>query len=169
MTFMLLFYPPYKAFKYFCNLVITRKFLYKTYLFKKGYLKKINIILEHIVSKYYQKLYQYLKSNRFEIWNIFWIEWIYAMFLRTFDLKTSLKLWDLILIKGEVFIFKLNFVVFGIIDENFSKIGKDNFFEETKRLVFSNYSLILERVCNDTNHDLEYVYIQKLTERENVG
>ena len=35
MTMLLLFFPPYKAFKYFCNLVLTKKFLYKTYLFKK--------------------------------------------------------------------------------------------------------------------------------------
>lgn len=166
MTLLLLFYSPYRAFKYFCNLVLTKHFLYKTYLFKKGYLRKINVILEHIVSKYYPKLYQYLKSNRFEMWSIFWVEWIYAMFLRTFDLQTSLRLWDFILLKGEIFIFKLNFVVFGLIDENFSKIGKDNFFEETKRLIMSNHELILERVSNDNNHDLEYIYIQKLVNKE---
>ena len=166
MTLLLLFYSPYRAFKYFCNLVLTKHYLYKTYLFKKNYLRKINVILEHIVSKYYPKLYSYLKSNRFEVWSIFWVEWVYAMFLRTFDLQTSLRLWDFILLKGEMFIFKLNFVVFGLIDENFSKIGKDNFFEETKRLIMANHELILERVSNDNNHDLEYIYIQKLANKE---
>lgn len=169
MTLLLMFYTPYKAFKYFTNLVLTKKFLYKTYLFKKNYLAKINVILEHIVSKYYLRLYQYLKKNRFELWSIFWVEWIYAMFLRTFDLKTSLKLWDFILVKGEFFIFKLNFVVFGLIDENFNILSKDNFFDECKKLVFNSHSLIVERVNNDTNHEFEYFYIQKLVEKERLS
>ncbi len=168
MTLMLLFYPPYQAFKYFCNLVVTKKFLYKTYLFKKNYLTKINIILEHIISKYYYKLYKYLKANKFELWNIFWVEWIYAMFLRTFDLKTSIRLWDYILTKGEIFIFKMNYIVFGILDENFNSLTKENFFDSAKKLVFANHKLIIDRVSNDINHEFEYIFIQKLMEKEKL-
>ena len=80
----------------------------------------------------------FLKENRIEIWKILWIEWIYAMFLRTFDLKTSLKFWDFALIKDEVFILKLSFVVFKLISENLNKINKGKFFEEIRLLVLRN-------------------------------
>ena len=137
-------------------------------MFKKKYLNKINFVLEHIVSKYYLKIYTFLKSNKLEIWNIFWVEWIYAMFLRTFDLKTSIRLWDFILVKGEIFIYKLNYVVFGLLDENFSKLNKDNFFEEAKKLIFRSYAEILERVSNDINQEFEFFIIQNLMKTEKI-
>lgn len=168
MTMLLLFFPPYKAFKYFCNLVLTKRYLYKTYLFKKKYLNKINFVLEHTVSKYYPKLYGFLKNAKMEIWNIFWVEWVYAMFLRTFDLKTSVRLWDVMLLKGEIFIFKLNYVVFGLLDENFGKMNKDNFFDEAKRLIFRSYEEILTRCSTDINHEFDFFYIQNIMKTEKI-
>ena len=89
------------------------------------------------------------------------------MFLRTFDLQTSIQLWDFILVKGEMFIFILCFVVFGLIDENLTKFNKDTFFEEVKLLIFESYSHIIKRVRNDDNLDLESFVMRTLMFCEN--
>lgn len=161
MTFLLITYPPYQSFKYFCNLVLTKEFLYKTYLFKKKYLNKINVILEHMVSKFHITLYNYLKANRIDLWNIYWVEWVYAMFLRTFDLKTCFLLWDLMLAKGEMTIVKLTCAVFELLEEQFQAINKERFFDESKKLILGNIDRIVENVRSDQNHEFEYFYIQR--------
>ena len=164
-TMLLLHYRPYSAFKMFCNLVLTKEFLYKTYIFKTSYIDSINKILEYMVSKNYSRLYDYLRRNKLELWNIFWIEWVYAMFLRTFDLKTCLKLWDFMLLKGDTFVFKLNSVVFGILDEKFDQIDKDNFFESAKRIILANQEKIVSRSYHSTNDEFEMMYIKKLIKK----
>lgn len=166
-TMLLLHYEPYSAFKMFCNLVLTKEFLYKTYIFKIGYIESIHKVLEYMVSKNYTRLYDYLRRARLELWNILWIEWVYAMFLRTFDLKTCLKLWDFILLKGDNFIFKLNNVVFGILDDKFEEIDKDNFFESAKRILLANQDKLVSRAYNETNNEFDMMYINKQLRKRN--
>ena len=88
-------------------------------------------------------MYTYLKNKKLELWNIFWIEWIYAMFLRTFDIKTGMILWDMILIKEDLFVFKLTYVIFGLIDEMFDSIDKNQIFDEIRKLILLNTDTIL--------------------------
>lgn len=166
-TMLLLHYRPYEAFKMFCNLVVRKEFLYKTYVFKNGYIESVNKALEYIVAKNYCQLYNYLRRSRLELWNIFWIEWVYAMFLRTFDLKTCLKLWDFILLKDDHFIFRLNNVVFGILDENFDDIDKDNFFESAKRVILTNQEKIVTRIYHSTGEEFDMLYLKKQMKRYN--
>ena len=164
MTMLLLHYKPYSAFKVFCNLILGKEFLYKTYIFKKKYIERIQSALEYIVSKNYPRLYRYLTCSKLEIWSIYWIEWIYAMFLRTFDLKTCLILWDLILLKDDLFIFKLNLVVFGILNEKFDEIDKTHFFEKSRMVLLANQDKIVSKAFNDSGHDFDLIYIKKIIE-----
>lgn len=164
-TMLLLHYKPYSAFKMFCNLVLTKEFLYKTYIFKTGYIDRVHKILEYMVRKNYPRLYDYLDRSRLQLWNILWIEWVYAMFLRTFDLKTCLKLWDFMLLKGDNFVFKLNNVVFGIIDEKFDEIDKDNFFESAKRLLLASQDKLVVRAYEASNGEFDIMYINKTKRR----
>ena len=168
MTMLLFQFNPYQAFKCFCNLVLGKKFLYKTFLFKKNYIDNIKICLEHIISKNYFDVYSYFKSKKLEIWNIFWMEWIFAMFLRTFDLKTCFVLWDFILLKGDLFVFKLTYVIFGIISENFAKIRKDSILDDIRKLLLQNPHVILKRVRNDKNHEFDFFYIEKLLKKSKL-
>lgn len=57
MVIFLMFYKPYEAFKYFSNLVLTRKLIYKTYLFRKPLLDKICNSLRNLVYHYFPELY----------------------------------------------------------------------------------------------------------------
>lgn len=58
-----------------------------------------------------------MSINKVEMWNIYWIEWVYALFLRSFDLKTSLVLWDAFFLYGDIILFKLCYAVFKILNE----------------------------------------------------
>jgi len=104
-------------------------------MFDKNYIRNIHVCLEYIISKNFFDLYNYLKAKKIEIWNILWIEWIYAMFLRTFDLKTCLVLWDLILIRGDQFVFKLSYVIFKIVNQKFKSIDKNRLFDEIRKII----------------------------------
>jgi hypothetical protein len=165
MTFLLFIDPPFLAFKNFCNLVLSNDFLYKLLIFDKNYIKNVQLCLEHIISKNYSNLYHFLKERKLELWSIFWIEWMYALFLRTFDLETCLILWDFILLSKNLFIFNLTFVIFGIIDKNFSKIRHDYLFEDIKKLILENSQIILKNVRSKNNHEFDFIYIQKLLKK----
>lgn len=125
MFMLLLVYDPYHAFKAFCNLVVTRPFLYDNYSFRKKSISHMHNIVEQLISRNCPKIYAYLKTIKVEMWTILWVEWVYAMFLRTFDLKTCLVFWDFALVKSEHFLYKLNLVVFQILDQNFEQLNKD--------------------------------------------
>ena len=148
MVMLLFHYKPYRAFKLFTNLVLSRSILYKTYLFKREFMESVYGCLENIVFFYYNELYQYFKSHKLDIWNIFWIEWIYALFLRTFRLETCFVIWDLIIVLGERVIFKLVYVVFGVIMIHFEEINKNNFYEDVKILLIKHQEDILYSLIN---------------------
>jgi len=162
MVLLLMIFPPYKAFKHFCNLVISRNFLYKTYLFNRKYLTQINSVLEQMVKKHYPKTYDYLKQARLELWHIFWIEWVYAMFLRTFDLRTSIRMWDFMLVKGEQFICSLNHAIFGVINDNLENLNKHNFCQEAKLLIVAKYKDVIERANYRMKHESDETESKKI-------
>ena len=168
MVFLLFLYKPYNAFKNFTNLILTNKFLYKNFIFDKNYIKNVQSCLEHIISKNYNKLYFFLKEKKLDLWSIFWIEWMFAIFLRSFDLKTCFIFWDFILLKGNLFIFKLTFVIFGIIDKFFDGIRKDFLIEDIRKLLLENTDMILENVMNSNHHEFDFIYIEKLLKKANL-
>lgn len=146
MVVFLLFFTPYQAFKYFCNFVICRKLIYKTYIFRQSFLEDIKTCLQRLVFHYFPRLYETMVRNKVEMWNIYWVEWIYALFLRSFDLKTSLVLWDAFFIQGDIVIFKLNYAVFHLLDQNLDFLNFQQFHEESKLLVIKNQEEILKTV-----------------------
>ncbi len=111
-------------------------------------MENIYVCLENIVYFYYKELYQFFKKEKLEIWNIFWIEWIYGLFLRSFSLKACLILWDLIIINNDAFLFKIVWVVFGLIKIHFDDIDKNNFYENAKKLILINQDDILYSLVN---------------------
>ncbi len=80
--------------------------------------------------------------------------------MRTFDLKTSLILWDFLLVEGDPVIFKLTYTIFGLLNEHFSKLNFDNFFEEIKILILKHQKQILKKLIQSEftlEDDLESV------------
>ena len=150
---LLLIFPPYSAFKYFCNLIIGKSLLYKLFSFEKIFIDRINFMVESIFKKSCKKLYTFLKINNLEIWNIFWVEFVFALFMKNFDSKTSIVLWDLFLLKEEFVIFKLNRIIFLIIKENLRFVRKDTFLEDVKKLMISKREVILYNLFKEEDFD----------------
>ena len=137
-------------------------------MFKLQYIKNINVCLEYLISKNYFDLYNFLKDKSIELWNILWIEWIYAMFLRTFDIKTCQILWDFILVRGDIFVFKLTYVIFGIINENFERLDKNQLLDSIRKLLLSNSKKLLKRVAGQQNHEFEFIFLENLLHKYNL-
>ena len=148
MVMFLFHFNPYESFKCFCNLVLGKQFMYRTYQFELSYIQNINVCLEHLISKYYFELYSFLKERAINLWQILWIEWIYAMFLRTFDVETCQILWDLILVRGDIFVFKLTFEIFGMINRNFESLDKNSLMESIRALLLSNSKRLLQKLAH---------------------
>lgn len=142
--------------------------MYKTYQFDLSYIKNVNVCLEYLISKNYFELYSFLKDRSIELWNILWIEWIYAMFLRTFDVETCQVLWDLILVKGDLLVFKLTFEIFGLINENFHEMNKNTLMEDIRKMLIGNSKQLLHRLSNKQNHDFEFIFLENLLHKYNL-
>ena len=144
---MLLFhFPPYKAFKLFCNLILSKGILYKTYYFNEEFISKMHSVIEDIICFYFEKLYGVLKSKKMEIWNIYWIEWVYALFLRSFDLRSCLILWDFFIVEGDEFFFKFIYSVFYVLNDEIDFFCFDNFYEDVKIFILEKQSKILNQI-----------------------
>ncbi len=135
MVMLLLHFEPYTSFKLFCNLIITRRFLYKTYLMDWKFMNKVNDCLEELITLYFYDLYMLLKALKVHLWNFSWIEWVLTIFMRTFELETVLVLWDFILVKGDRFFFKIFYSIFKVINEYFLEIDRKNMCIEIKNLL----------------------------------
>jgi len=57
MSILLLYFPPFKAFKLFCNFLLTRNLLYRTYMVDREYTNRFNDTLEEMITHYFPVLY----------------------------------------------------------------------------------------------------------------
>lgn len=162
MAFLLTLFSPYRAFKLFSNLIITKKFIFRSFVSKQKHIWRTNTMMEQIFARYYPETYIALKDSKIEIWSELWMEWLFAMFLKSLHLKAALLFWDFFLVKQEMWIFRLSFVVFGLINENFKSMSRENFFEESRRLVFNLQDTILERSLDEAKYASEFSYIDNL-------
>ncbi len=168
MAFLLTLFSPYRAFQMFCNLVLTKKFVFKSFLLKPKHIWRTNTMMEQIFARFYPETYATLKESRLEIWNVLWIEWLHSMFLKSMHLKASLIFWDFFLIKHETWLFRMSLVTFGLVNEHFKSLSLKNFTEDFKRLIFCQQDAILERSLNESKFALEFAYIDTLIGNGNV-
>lgn len=65
---------------------------------------------------------------------MFWIEWVYSIFLRSFDLKTSLILWDYMILLEDKLIFVLTNIIFQEISEHKDTFNMRDLHREAKKI-----------------------------------
>ena len=92
MVMLLLNFSPQDAFKLFCNLVVGRPQLYSVFTFDEKFIYKVRKLFLYIVKKHFKKMYRSFVEIKFDCWNVLWVEFVYAMFLRSFDLETCFLL-----------------------------------------------------------------------------
>jgi len=164
-AFLLMHFPPFIAFKLFCNFILGNKFIYRSFIFKQKHICSVNTILEQIFARFFPKTYAQMKECKVEVWNVLWIEWLFAGFLKSFQLKDCTILWDYFLLHGEAFIFRLSYAVFALISSNFENLSKDRLVEQSKRLVAMNFEAVLRIAADESGNDLAFKYIDGLIKK----
>lgn len=95
----------YSGFTTFSNIIIDNyfsEFFKDNEKFVKSRFSFFESTFEHQVPSLY-KQFQLFGYNT----NLFFYDWIPSMFLKFFKVKTSLRLWDLFIIKKEVFVYEI--------------------------------------------------------------
>jgi hypothetical protein len=165
---ILTLFPPFEAFNIFSNMIISNSFLYKTYTFNQRYINKANKVIEVIVQKYFEELYQFLKEMKYELWSMIWMECVYTMFLKTFNFEVCLKIWDFILVFGIQYVMRLIFAIFSCIDENLSELDSDNLYQSVHLLIMREGKEILAKSFDERFYEYEFYFIKKLINKMNL-
>ncbi len=166
MVFLLMHFPPFHTFRLFCNFILNNKFIYRSFLFKQKHIWTVNTVMEQIYAKFFPGSYHQLKDCKVEIWNVLWIEWLFAGFLKSFQLKHCTILWDHFLLNGEAFIFRLGYVVFGLINANFAGLSKDRFVDQCKKLVAVKFEAILDQMLDEKGNEQAFRYVDGLLKKK---
>jgi len=92
--------------------VILCNFIIKNYFFKhiqndKLFMKNQLEFFEKLIEKYLPSIHNHFKELQFNT-NIFFYKWIEFLFLKTFNYKICLRIFDNFIIKGEIFIFQIS-------------------------------------------------------------
>jgi len=159
--FLLLRFPPFEAFRIMTNLIVSNKFILQSYSFDTQYIKQVNNVIEELIRSYLPNLYALLKEIRFEMWTTIWLETIYPLFLKTFDLQTCFKIWDSILVFGIPYVLQLIYAIFCTIEENLDQMNADNLYESVKVLVLKKSQTILAKSFNQSKYQYEFFFIKK--------
>ena len=96
----------YDTFVILCNFIINNYFfkhIQNDRLFMKNQLK----FFEKLIEKYLPSIHTHFEELQFNI-NIFFYKWIEYLFLRTFNYKICLRIFDNFILKGEIFIFEVS-------------------------------------------------------------
>ena len=64
-------------------------------------------IFNTVINRAHPEAYTKLRTNEISL-SMLLIEWFFTLFTRQFDLTIVRQLWDILLIKGEVFLFRLS-------------------------------------------------------------
>ena len=144
---LLLNFEPYAAYCLFANLVVCHPLLFRVFTFDKQLIQQINSVLGDLMRLKFKRLHSTFAKNKVDFWNIFWIEWVYALFLRTFDLRTCFVLWDGFLIYGTSFIVKLNYVIFGLLASRID-FERQNIWDRIRKYLYIYREQILAEVMS---------------------
>lgn len=151
MLALLLVFPPYPAFKAFCNLVLATRLLFRSYRFKG--VGRLRRIVKELVARHSPSFHAWAMAARAEVWDTMWMEWLYALFLRSFDLRSALVLWDFFVLQPERLLFGLCATVFALLEEDFPALNKDCLGSDCRLFALRGHRRLLERLARRDSHD----------------
>lgn len=152
---LLLLYPPYYAFKLFSNLIVNNRFLYDVYTFDTQKIEEVGIKIMTEVAQTCPKVFSYFIGQKVSLWNVMWVEWVYSLFFRTFDLKTAFVLFDHFLVYGEALVFNLSAAAFELMESMATREPKFKLIESYKTLILSDSAQIISNAISK-DFKLEY-------------
>ena len=96
----------YDTFVMLCNFIITNYF-FKHIQNDTSFMKNQLKFFEKLIEKYLPSIHLHFKELQFNT-NIFFYKWIEYLFLKTFNYKICLRIFDNFIIKGQIFVFEIS-------------------------------------------------------------
>lgn len=122
MTYIMVFLrfqmPPYKAFVTFSNMIVTTDLLRSFFLFDMTKMEKYVNVTTELIRRCCPEAFVKISKSEIDL-SMLLVEWFFTLFTRQFEMETAARIWDKLLIKGEVFLFRL---IIWIIREGFKEI-----------------------------------------------
>ena len=120
---LLLQFDCQEAFTIFCNIILRNETVFRIFNFDEEIFQRINNTLEAQIKYNYFNFWKEVKAQNLELWKMIWVEQVFGLFLRSFDLETSFILWDFYLVYGIGLVVDLNYCIFHIFNKEFKRVG----------------------------------------------
>ena len=145
----------YDTFVILCNFIINNylfKYIQNDTLFIENQLK----FFEKLIEKNLPSIHLHFKELQFNI-NIFFYKWVEFLFLKTFNHKICLRIFDNFILKGEIFIFEISIAILYI-------LRKEILNSDETGLVY-----LLKKNIININEDALFDYINSLDIRKDYN
>lgn len=158
MVFLLGLSRPYRAFKLFCGLVMGDSPLFSLFSFKQKEIDRVNSEMRSLMERESPRLFSELEKRGTGVWNVLWVEWMYGMFLRTFDVESCLVLWDLAIVRRKFFIYQISCCAFRALERDVLTFDLDHAFEHIKTCLVTQVHAITQDalLMKDAHWDPDY-------------
>ena len=138
----------YDTFVMLCNFIITNYF-FKHIQNDTSFMKNQLKFFEKLIEKYLPSIHLHFKELQFNT-NIFFYKWIEYLFLKTFNYKICLRIFDNFIIKGQIFVFEISIATLYI-------LRKEILNSDESGLVY-----LLKKNIININEDALFEYINNL-------
>ena len=142
----------YDTFVMLCNFIITNYF-FKHIQNDTSFMKNQLKFFEKLIEKYLPSIHLHFKELQFNT-NIFFYKWIEYLFLKTFNYKICLRIFDNFIIKGQIFVFEISIATLYI-------LRKEILNSDESGLVY-----LLKKNIINVNEDALFEYINTLNIRK---
>ena len=165
MVFLLVLSRPYRAFKLFCGLVMGDSPLFSLFSFREREIDRVNSEMRSLMERESPRLFSELEGRGMGVSNVLWVEWTYAMFLRTFDLESCLVLWDLAIVRRKFFIYQISCAAFRTLEKELPSLDFDHAFEQINSCLVTQINSLIQHTLHMKDSHWDPDYQLKLNQR----
>ena len=144
----------YDTFVMLCNFIITNYFfkhIQNDIFFMENQLK----FFEKLIEKYLPSIHLHFKELQFNT-NIFFYKWIEFLFLKTFNYKICLRIFDNFIIKGPIFIFEISIATLYLLRKEILNSDESGLVYLLKKDIININEEALFEYINSLNIEKEY-------------
>lgn len=156
---LLLVLPPYQAFKALANLIVGSKVFFNCYSLESKKANPFYARIRLIAHQQCPQLSKIIQGSKIDLWGAIWSEMVYFTFQSTFDLRTTLVLWDFMLMNPNHFFLKFNYVAFRQFEFHLGQLDKDDLIRSCKVWMVRNSELLVRELVNFSDHEFDFGFL----------
>ena len=145
----------YDTFVILCNFIINNyffKYIQNDRLFMKNQLD----FFEKLIEKYLPSIHIHFKELQFNT-NIFFYKWIEFLFLKTFNYKICLRIFDNFILKGEIFAFEVSIATLYVLRKDILKSDESGLVDLLKKKIINiNEDILFAYIDNTLDIKKDY-------------